>query len=76
MSDIEVGSRVQYASRWLRSTGQIAGWAPHARGTVVDVEPFGRATLATVRWDESRKYGAEGDEQTFRVLASNLEACR
>lgn len=68
-----VGDRVQFATRWLRSTGQFTGdpapcsWGPFARGQLVKVEPLGQCDLAQVRFDN-------GDLK--QVLLSNLEAVK
>ena len=53
---IKVGDRVAYSAAWLRSTGQQAGEAGHARGVVTKIDAIGHGTdplvLATVRWNK------------------------
>lgn len=62
---IAVGTRVGYASAFLRNTGQHTGWAPFAKGTVTELHDIGaRMHLAVVQWDDQTKPG--------RVLTSNL----
>jgi hypothetical protein len=48
---IEVGDQVAYSAAFLRSTGQIAGDAPHAKGEVIALIPLGSTTLAEIEWD-------------------------
>lgn len=62
-STIEVGSRVAYSARFLRSTGQHTGRAPALRGTVRALDPFGDGSMAQVDWHD----GTGG-----RVLVPNL----
>ena len=52
---IKVGDKVAYSAAWLRSTGQMAGEAGHARGVVKKLANLGRGAsplvLAHVKWD-------------------------
>jgi hypothetical protein len=48
---IKTGDRVAYSRQWLRSTGQMTGEVPQARGTVVSTEPLGSLTLAVIDWN-------------------------
>jgi len=49
---IQAGDRVAYSRQWLRSTGQMTGDVPQARGTVTRIEPLGSISLAVVEWDQ------------------------
>jgi hypothetical protein len=66
---IKVGDRVAFSRAHLRSTRQFAGWAPFARGTVTQIDDFGRRALspnlsvATVVW---------GDHEPTRVNVKDL----
>ena len=68
MPEIELGMRVQYSARWLRSTGQLTGAVPFRKGTVRGLEttvgPGVQLQVAVVDWDD--KEGAN------RVLTCNL----
>lgn len=48
---IKVGDRVAYSAAFLRSTGQYAGDAPHAKGEVKALVPLGDTVLAEIEWD-------------------------
>jgi hypothetical protein len=48
---IEAGDRVAYSKKWLRSTGQMTGDTPQARGTVVEMQVLGSIRLAVIQWD-------------------------
>jgi|RhiMetdeSRZDD1v2_1073273.scaffolds.fasta_scaffold02977_19 hypothetical protein len=66
---IKVGDRVAFSREHLRSTRQFTGWAPFARGTVIQIDDFGRGALgpdlsvATVVW---------GDHEPTRVNVKDL----
>lgn len=47
---IKVGDEVAYAAAFLKNTGQQAGEAGHARGTVTALIPVGEMTLAQITW--------------------------
>ena len=48
---IQVGDRVQYSAKFLRSCGMFTGDIPFARGTVTAIEDFGGfLALATIDW--------------------------
>jgi hypothetical protein len=52
MREIQKGDRVAYSVQFLRSTGQVAGEAGHARGIVLELIPLTfETTLARVQWD-------------------------
>jgi hypothetical protein len=51
-SEISAGDRVAYSRQWLRSTGQMTGDVPQARGTVRSIEPLGSLRLAVIEWDQ------------------------
>lgn len=52
MRAIQVGDKVAYSVQFLRSTGQIAGDAGHARGIVESLDTFGQGfTLARIKWN-------------------------
>ena len=52
ITGIQVGNRVAYSWQWLRSTGQMTGEVPQARGTVTRIEPLGSLSLAVIKWDQ------------------------
>jgi len=66
---IKVGDRVAFSRAHLRSTRQFTGWAPFARGTVIQIDDFGRGALspdlsvATVVW---------GDHEPTRIDVKDL----
>lgn len=64
------GDRVAYNRNWLRSTGNFAGWAPFARGNIVELENLRGSDfiLATVRWDK----GPNGSPFEGKVNLANL----
>ena len=52
MRAIQVGDKVAYSVQWLRSTGQVAGDAGHARGTVEAIDTYSAGfTLARIKWN-------------------------
>lgn len=51
-SPIKVGDTVAYSAAFCRSTGQLTGDTPHARGKVLAVEPVGGLVLARIEWDK------------------------
>jgi hypothetical protein len=54
MKSIEVGDRVRYSVRFLRSIGAYTGVLPFAQGIVVEMLPLSReTTLARIQWDRS-----------------------
>ena len=61
---IQVGDRVAYSAKFLRSIGCYSGDMPHARGTVTALQPLGQTTLAVVDWNT--------DEIPRRVNTANL----
>ena len=61
---VQVGNIVGYSRAWLQSTGMLTGPIPFARGVVMDLEDFGRSSLATVQWDI--------EDAPSKVLAVNL----
>lgn len=64
---IAVGDRVQYAKKFLQSTGQYTGVIPHAKGKVTGLIPLGtETTLAEIDW------GSDRDEVPGRVNVLNL----
>lgn len=66
------GDRVAYAASFLRSTQQHTGWAPSARGTVRNVEPFGPHSLVTIAWDSGPVKSHYHDDGLGRVISPNL----
>lgn len=54
----ERGVRVAYAREFLRNTSQFTGpsapasQGPFARGSVIEVEPFGGGSLVRIHWDD------------------------
>ena len=65
----EVGAKVRYSAKFLRSTGQYTGDIPFARGVITALRPMGDATIATV--DFKASLGRD-----MNVLTANLEVCR
>ena len=66
---VQVGDRVRYTRRWLRSAGFLTGPVPFMRGQIVGMSMLGHDPLAEVKWDGSTP-------ATPCVLAANLERCR
>lgn len=61
----KVGDRVQYARQWLRSTGQLTGDAPLAKGRIIGLSPVSAdLDIATIEWDRPG--------MSAKVLTSNL----
>ena len=50
---VQVGDRVGYSAAFLRSTGQMAGDAGHARGHVTELKELskGSTVLARIQWE-------------------------
>lgn len=61
---IQIGDKVAYSAKFLRSTGQTTGPAPFARGTVTAIKSYGSMDLAVIDW-----HGADMPE---RVNTGNL----
>ena len=62
---INIGDKVQYSRKWLKSTGMITGPVPFAKGIVKEMVKFGGDRfLAVISWD------TEGLPE--KVLSSNL----
>lgn len=57
---VKIGDKVGFSATWLRSTFQLAGDIPHARGTVVTIDGM----VAQVEWDRPNV--------PSRVLVKNL----
>lgn len=51
MKAIATGDKVCYSRTFLRSTGQMTGDVPHARGEVTAILSLGETQLACIRWD-------------------------
>jgi hypothetical protein len=61
----KTGDRVQYARQWLRSTGQLTGDIPHAKGRIISLSPVSNGLdIATIEWDRPGL--------SAKVLTSNL----
>jgi hypothetical protein len=61
----KTGDRVQYTRQWLRSTGQLAGDIPHAKGRIISLSPVSNGLdIATIEWDRPNI--------PAKVLTSNL----
>lgn len=61
----KIGDRVRYARAWLRSTGQLAGDVPHAKGRIISLAPVSNGLdIATIEWDRPGI--------SAKVLTSNL----
>ena len=68
----EIGDRVAYGIKWLKSTGSIVGDLPRLRGTVKAIEPFGEHQLVTIAWDNYHAPSAYHDDGLGRVISPNL----
>ena len=64
---IEIGDKVRYSGKFLRSTGQHRGLPGQARGIVTALTPFCGSDLATIDWD---------CDMPDKVITANLEKCR
>lgn len=63
---IAVGDGVQYKAAFLRSIGEITGPMPFAKGTVTEINQYGKTlTIATIDWGD--------DEIPPRVNVNNLK---
>ena len=61
----KIGDRVQYARQWLRSTGQLTGDIPHAKGRIIGLSPVSNGLdIATIEWNTAGL--------SAKVLTSNL----
>lgn len=61
----KIGDRVQYARQWLRSTGQLTGDIPHAKGRIIGLSPVSAGLdIATIEWNTPGL--------SAKVLTSNL----
>jgi hypothetical protein len=47
---INVGDEVKYSRDWLRSTSQITGDIPFAKGTVTEIKDYGSTSIAIIDW--------------------------
>lgn len=65
-----VGDRVAYAAKWLKSVQahERGRW----RGTVTKTENFGAGQLCTIRWDDIRPTSDYHDDGLGRVISQNL----
>ncbi len=71
MKTFSVGDRVQYTAEFLRSAGFYTGPVPFARGTVAELETWGRSGSVAVRVEW------ESDEAIPPwINAENLEKIR
>ncbi|QOV92106.1 hypothetical protein [Humisphaera borealis] len=61
---IEIGDTVAYSRRFLQSTGQYTGEAPHARGKVTGLSAVAGLVLVEIDWS--------GADLPARVNAKNL----
>lgn len=50
MSAIEIGDKVQYSARFLKSIGCYTGELPFAKGRVTYLQKVGSLTIASVAW--------------------------
>lgn len=60
----QVGDRVKYSRKFLRSIGTFTGEMPFARGTVRATEKLGEITLAVMDWND--------DDMPEKVNVNNL----
>lgn len=67
-----IGDRVAYNVKWLRSTGNIVGDLPRLRGTVTAIDPFGDKQLVVIAWDNYRVRSDYHDDGLGRVISPNL----
>jgi hypothetical protein len=66
---LQVGDRVQFSAKFLRSTAQYTGPVPFLKGTIKELQPLGAGkdptVLATIDWDS--------DDWSGRVNVKNLK---
>lgn len=65
-SGIDVGTRVKFSVKWLRSTGSYTGSLPFATGTVRRITGKGAGRVATIDWEQP------DPNVPARVLVKNL----
>jgi hypothetical protein len=69
---LQVGDRVQFSAKFLRSTGQYTGPVPFLKGTIEEIQPLGAGKdplmLATIKWE-----GDPDEEEPKRVNVKNLK---
>ena len=61
---MQIGDKVKYSVRFLRSIACYAGPMACATGTVIAMEEFGSSSLVSVDW--------HGEDLPKRILESNL----
>ena len=68
----EVDDRVQYSTKFLRSTGQLTGDICQARGSITAFKDIGPTCIVIIQWDS---YEGHSDESpgVGRVCISNIE---
>jgi hypothetical protein len=68
---MQVGQRVRYSAKWLRSVGCYTGDLPQARGKIVAIQSVGeRLKLATIEWDDP------SEDVPTKINVLNLERCQ
>lgn len=67
-TNLSVGNRVRYSREFCRNTGQMTGWTPFAKGTIVELKKLGESTLACIQWDKPEV----SDKPIGKVLDKNL----
>lgn len=71
----QVGDRVAYSVKLLRSTFQHTGDAPRLRGTIRAMQDFGGGScpkLCTVEWDNCFVKSEYHDDGMARIIEPNL----
>jgi hypothetical protein len=72
--EIQVGDRVQYSAKFLKSIGACTGWICFAAGVVTDIERYGGTAIAYIAWENiSRMPIAANIENLVPVDQKHLE---
>lgn len=49
---MQIGTKVMYSRKWLKSTGSYTGVLPFARGTIINIIDLGATKLAEIEWND------------------------
>lgn len=53
--EIQVGDRVQYSAKFLKSIGACTGWICFAVGVVTKIERHGGTAIADIAWENTSR---------------------
>ena len=73
MKKIDVGSRVAYSVKFLKSTGMSHTDAARARGIVREIQPLGSLLLARIDWD--RDMPERVNVSNLAIVGANSQFC-